>query len=182
MNLLNDSTENQEEVPLARQRMQSNKNNTLRQATIQAMSNLLSANVDSGLMHSIGQYFMCFSLFFNNFPKLALSQHFCSYVSDLGYNRDLQTRAAFMEVLTKILQQGTEFNTLAETVLADRFEQLVQLVTMISDKGELPIAMALANVVTTSQMVRVSPHFFVSNRGGKMIYCVEISQFLLLVV
>jgi neurofibromin 1 len=74
--------------------------------------------------------------------------------SDLGYNRDLQTRAAFMEVLTKILQQGTEFDTLAETVLADRFEQLVQLVTMISDKGELPIAMALANVVTTSQMVR----------------------------
>lgn len=72
---------------------------------------------------------------------------------DLGYNQDLQTRAAFMEVLTKILQQGTEFDTLAETVLADRFEQLVQLVTMISDKGELPIAMALANVVTTSQMV-----------------------------
>lgn len=58
-----------------------------------------------------------------------------------------------MEVLTKILQQGTEFDTLAETVLADRFEQLVQLVTMISDKGELPIAMALANVVTTAQMV-----------------------------
>ncbi|CAG2057365.1 unnamed protein product, partial [Timema podura] len=73
-------------------------------------------------------------------------------LTDLGYNRDLQTRAAFMEVLTKILQQGTEFDTLAETVLADRFEQLVQLVTMISDKGELPIAMALANVVTTSQM------------------------------
>lgn len=74
------------------------------------------------------------------------------FFPDLGYNKDLQTRAAFMEVLTKILQQGTEFDTLAETVLADRFEQLVQLVTMISDKGELPIAMALANVVTTSQM------------------------------
>ena len=72
------------------------------------MSNLLSANIDSGLMHSIG----------------------------LGYHKDLQTRAAFMEVLTKILQQGTEFDTLAETVLADRFEQLVQLVTMIGDKGE----------------------------------------------
>lgn len=57
-----------------------------------------------------------------------------------------------MEVLTKILQQGTEFDTLAETVLADRYEQLVELVTMISDKGELPIAMALANVVTTNQM------------------------------
>jgi len=98
--------------------------NSLRNATIQAMSNLLSANIDSGLMHSIG----------------------------LGYHKDLQTRAAFMEVLTKILQQGTEFDTLAETVLADRFEQLVQLVTMIGDKGELPIAIALSNVVTSNQM------------------------------
>jgi neurofibromin 1 len=44
--------------------------NALRNATIQAMSNLLSANIDSGLMHSIS----------------------------LGYHPDLQTRAAFMEV------------------------------------------------------------------------------------
>ncbi|RZF46610.1 hypothetical protein LSTR_LSTR002942 [Laodelphax striatellus] len=124
INLLNDCTDAQDlEKDVARQRA-GGKLNTLRNATIQAMSNLLSANIDSGLMTSI----------------------------ELAYNRDLQTRAAFMEVLTKILQQGTEFDTLADTVLADRFEQLVQLVTMISDKGELPIAMALANVVTTSQM------------------------------
>ena len=74
----------------------------------------------------------------------------------LGYHKDPQTRAAFMEVLTKILQQGTEFETLAETALADRFERLVELVTMIGDKGELPIAMALATVVPTSQMVGTS--------------------------
>ncbi|XP_050358352.1 neurofibromin-like isoform X2 [Nymphalis io] len=99
---------------------------TLRNATIQAMSNLLSENIKFGLTHSI----------------------------DLCYHRDLQMRAAFMEVSTKILQQGTEFtaDTLAETVLADRFEQLVQLVTMISVKGELPIAMALASVVGSAQM------------------------------
>lgn len=60
-----------------------------------------------------------------------------------------------MEVLTKILQQGTEFDMLAETVLADRYEQLVQLVTMIGDKGELPIAMALASVVISPQMVSI---------------------------
>ncbi|KAK9889237.1 hypothetical protein WA026_004512 [Henosepilachna vigintioctopunctata] len=123
MNLLNDCSE-EEDADQEGRPINAGKLSTLRNATIQAMSNLLSANIDSGLMHSI----------------------------DLGYNKDLQTRAAFMEVLTKILQQGTEFDTLAETVLADRFEQLVQLVTMISDKGELPIAMALANVVTTSQM------------------------------
>lgn len=132
MNLLNDCVDNSEadkdvqnpQILPVRPRITAGKLTALRNATIQAMSNLLSANIDSGLMHSI----------------------------DLGYNADLQTRAAFMEVLTQILQQGTEFDTLAETVLADRFEQLVQLVTMISDKGELPIAMALANVVTTSQM------------------------------
>lgn len=50
--------------------MQPGKLSTLRNATIQAMSNLLSANIDSGLMHSIG----------------------------LGYHKDLQTRAAFIEV------------------------------------------------------------------------------------
>ncbi|XP_058445954.1 neurofibromin-like, partial [Malaya genurostris] len=132
MNLLNDcvdgseadkDTNNPPLLPL-RPRVAAGKLTALRNATIQAMSNLLSANIDSGLMHSI----------------------------DLGYNPDLQTRAAFMEVLTQILQQGTEFDTLAESVMADRFEQLIQLVTMISDKGELPIAMALASVVTTSQM------------------------------
>lgn len=78
--------------------------------------------------------------------------HFCVFIG-LGYHKDLQTRATFMEVLTKILQQGTEFDTLAETVLADRFERLVELVTMMGDQGELPIAMALANVVPCSQWV-----------------------------
>ncbi|XP_065570505.1 neurofibromin-like isoform X3 [Artemia franciscana] len=124
MNLLNDCTEASELEKDMRGRYAAEKLNTLRNSTIQAMSNLLSANIDSGLMHSIG----------------------------LGYHKDLQTRAAFMEILTKILQQGTEFDTLAETVLADRYEQLVQLVTMIGDKGELPIAMALASVISTPQM------------------------------
>ena len=57
----------------------------------------------------------------------------CNFVG-LGYHRDPQTRAAFMEVLTKILQQGTEFETLAETALAERYEKLVDLVTMVGDK------------------------------------------------
>lgn len=93
-------------------------------ATIFAMSNLLNANIESGLMRSIA----------------------------LGYHRDAQTRAAFMEVLTKILQQGTEFDTLAETVLADRFERLVDLITIQGDKNEFPIAVALANVMSGEHM------------------------------
>ncbi|KAM6933556.1 neurofibromin-like isoform 2-T2 [Xenentodon cancila] len=125
MNLLNDCSEVEDEGQTVggRKRGMSRRLASLRHYTVLAMSNLLNANVDSGLMHSIG----------------------------LGYHKDLQTRATFMEVLTKILQQGTEFDTLAETVLADRFERLVELVTMMGDQGELPIAMALANVVPGSQ-------------------------------
>ncbi|XP_069082756.1 neurofibromin isoform X3 [Pleurodeles waltl] len=125
MNLLNDCSEVEDDGTQSggRKRGMSRRLASLRHCTVLAMSNLLNANVDSGLMHSIG----------------------------LGYHKDLQTRATFMEVLTKILQQGTEFDTLAETVLADRFERLVELVTMMGDQGELPIAMALANVVPCSQ-------------------------------
>jgi len=55
MNLMNDCNEAQEmEKDVTRQRMSAGKLNTLRNVTIQAMSNLLSANIDSGLMHSIG--------------------------------------------------------------------------------------------------------------------------------
>jgi neurofibromin 1 len=55
MNLMNDCSEAQEmEKDINRQRLAAAKLSTLRNATIQAMSNLLSANIDSGLMHSIG--------------------------------------------------------------------------------------------------------------------------------
>lgn len=91
----------------------------------------------------------------------------------LGYHKDLQTRATFMEVLTKILQQGTEFDTLAETVLADRFERLVELVTMMGDQGELPIAMALANVVPGSQWVCSS-----AGPGELPVCCVVVCTFI----
>ena len=56
MNLLNDCNDAQDmEKDVSRQRVSDGKLTTLRNATIQAMSNLLSANIDSGLMHSIGK-------------------------------------------------------------------------------------------------------------------------------
>lgn len=64
MNLLNNcndvAAEEKEEV--SRQRITSGKLSTLRNATIQAMSNLLSANIDSGLMHSIGMLLLFISI------------------------------------------------------------------------------------------------------------------------
>lgn len=95
----------------------------LHQCTVEAMSNLLSANIDAGLTHAIG----------------------------LGYHEDLTTRSIFMEVLMKILNQGTEFDTLAETAIRDRYDRLANLMATMSEKGELPLAMALANVVTSNQ-------------------------------
>jgi neurofibromin 1 len=56
MNLLNDCSDAQDvEKDEDKQSVVAGKLNTLRNATIQAMSNLLSANIDSGLMHSIGK-------------------------------------------------------------------------------------------------------------------------------
>lgn len=76
MNLLNDCNEAEcnaiEENP-SYPRQRAGKLNTLRNATIQAMSNLLSANIDSGLMHSIGKQlfdtmnllYYCFNTFYH---------------------------------------------------------------------------------------------------------------------
>lgn len=71
----------------------------LKDLTILAMSNLLSANVDAGLKYSLA----------------------------MGYHEDSRTRTAFMQVLTNILNQGTEFETLAENVMTDRYEKLVDV-------------------------------------------------------
>lgn len=75
----------------------------LKHYTILAMSNLLSANVDAGLKYSLS----------------------------MGYHEDTRTRTAFMQVLTNILNQGTEFETLAETVKTDRYEKLVDVSLII---------------------------------------------------
>lgn len=73
----------------------------------------------------------------------------------LAYHTDIHTRAAFLEVLTKILQQQgpARFDMLKDSTLSDRFDHLVELVTMMGDGGELPIANALANVVHSMHMV-----------------------------
>lgn len=71
----------------------------MKELTILAMSHLLSANVDAGLKYSLS----------------------------MGYDDDQETRTAFMQVLTNILNQGTEFETLSESVMTDRYEKLVDV-------------------------------------------------------
>ncbi|CAG8517845.1 8557_t:CDS:10 [Diversispora eburnea] len=72
----------------------------LKDYTISALSNLLSANVDSGL-------------------KFSLS---------MGYHEDTKTRTAFMQVLRNILHQGIEFDGLSENAMKDRYERLVEII------------------------------------------------------
>ncbi|RIB13611.1 hypothetical protein C2G38_1974674 [Gigaspora rosea] len=96
----------------------------LKDYTILALSNLLSANVDSGL-------------------KFSLS---------MGYHEDTKTRTAFMQVLTNILNQGTEFEGLAENAMNDRYDRLVELMT----ESDLNIALSLCEVCPVSDIDDVS--------------------------
>ncbi|KAI8994897.1 hypothetical protein BDB01DRAFT_714840 [Pilobolus umbonatus] len=85
----------------------------LKEAAINALSNLLSANVDSGL-------------------KGALA---------MGYHEDVRTRAAFLQVLTNILNQGAQFDTLAESIVFDRYEKLVDILV----ESDIEISLALCD-------------------------------------
>ncbi|KAI8983424.1 hypothetical protein BDB01DRAFT_790689 [Pilobolus umbonatus] len=88
--------------------------------TILAFSNLLSANVDAGLKYSFS----------------------------MGYHEDTRTRSAFMEVLSNILNQGTEFDTLSETVMTDRYEKLIDMLV----QPDLNIALSICEVCSSSDI------------------------------
>ncbi|ATZ56616.1 hypothetical protein BCIN_13g04520 [Botrytis cinerea B05.10] len=66
---------------------------------ISALSNLLSANIDVGLKHSLG----------------------------IGYHEDIEVRTAFVKVLCNILIQGTEFNNLSNAAVNQKYDELLEL-------------------------------------------------------
>jgi neurofibromin 1 len=72
---------------------------SFQELAIQALSNLLSANVDVGLKFSL----------------------------EIGYHESLETRTAFMHVLTNILTQGTEFGTLGDSAIGEKYERLIDV-------------------------------------------------------
>ncbi|KAG0184581.1 Ras GTPase activating protein ira2 [Apophysomyces sp. BC1034] len=96
----------------------------LKDSTILAMSNLLSANVDAGLKYSLA----------------------------MGYHEDTRTRTAFMQVLTNILKQGTEFETLAESVVTDRYEKLIDMIV----DTDMAVAMSLCEVCPATDISGVA--------------------------
>lgn len=61
MNLLNDCSEEEQDKAMDPNRKRSMSNlSALRHCTVQAMSNLLNANIESGLMNSIGKVLFIF--------------------------------------------------------------------------------------------------------------------------
>jgi hypothetical protein len=87
-----------------------------------ALSNLLSANIDSAL-----EYFVT-----------------------MGYHEDLETRAAFLKVLSNILNQGTEFDSLAEE--GEKYDKLVDLLL----DSKLEVVLALCNVIQITEADEVA--------------------------
>ena len=101
-------------------------------------------------------YFLFFLSLSLSLPLfLSLPSSLPPSLPELGYHEDLQTRTSFIEVLTSILKQGAEFNSLADTALADRFNRMLELVTMQTDEGDFPILMALINAVAPENVVCV---------------------------
>ncbi|KAL2160267.1 hypothetical protein VTH06DRAFT_1440 [Thermothelomyces fergusii] len=68
---------------------------------ITILSNLLSANIDVGLKHSLS----------------------------IGYHESTDIRTAFVRVLYNILVQGTEFNNLSDAAVNEKYNKLLELLT-----------------------------------------------------
>lgn len=77
---------------------------TTPELAISALSNLLSANIDVGLKHSLG----------------------------IGYHEDLDIRTAFVKVLCNILVQGTEFNNLSDEAVNEKYGELLDVSSFLS--------------------------------------------------
>ncbi|KAH8203248.1 hypothetical protein TruAng_002546 [Truncatella angustata] len=68
---------------------------------ITILSNLLSANIDVGLKHSLS----------------------------IGYHDNVEIRTAFLKVLFNILVQGTEFSNLSDAAVSEKYDELLSLLT-----------------------------------------------------
>jgi neurofibromin 1 len=86
---------------------------------ITALSNLLSANVDVGLKHSL----------------------------QIGYHSDPEIRTAFMNVLSNILTQGTEFGSLGDSTISEKYDRLLELLV-----GDLDFTIALCDSCPSTEV------------------------------
>lgn len=71
---------------------------------ITILSNLLSANIDVGLKHSL----------------------------NIGYHDNVEIRTAFVKVLYNILMQGTEFKNLTDSAVSEKYEELLEVLFVLA--------------------------------------------------
>ncbi|KAI8630826.1 GTPase [Xylariaceae sp. FL1651] len=86
---------------------------------ITILSNLLSANIDVGLKHSLS----------------------------IGYHENVEIRTAFVKVLYNILVQGTEFSTLSDKAVNEKYNALLQLLTR-----DMSLVIAISTVCPSSEV------------------------------
>ncbi|KAI1278536.1 GTPase [Xylaria sp. FL0933] len=86
---------------------------------ITILSNLLSANIDVGLKHSLS----------------------------IGYHENIEIRTAFVKVLCNILIQGTEFSTLSDKAVNEKYNALLQLLTQ-----DLGLVTAISTACPSSEV------------------------------
>ncbi|KAI1293389.1 GTPase [Xylaria venustula] len=86
---------------------------------ITILSNLLSANIDVGLKHSLS----------------------------IGYHENIEIRTAFVKVLCNILVQGTEFSTLSDKAVNEKYNALLQLLTQ-----DLGLVTAISTACPSSEV------------------------------
>ncbi|KAJ2986095.1 hypothetical protein NUW58_g5193 [Xylaria curta] len=86
---------------------------------ITILSNLLSANIDVGLKHSLS----------------------------IGYHENIEIRTAFVKVLYNILVQGTEFSTLSDKAVTEKYNTLLQLLTQ-----DMSLVIAISTACPSSEV------------------------------
>ena len=97
----------------------------LRSLSIKSITNLLSANVQYGLQHTIG----------------------------LGYHENTLIRTSFMEVLTNLLKQrGGMFEELSDSAMEIHYETILDLIVNPLPNGDYPILNALLEVTPFSHL------------------------------
>jgi neurofibromin 1 len=74
-------------------------NSSVSELAIIVLSNLLSANIDVGLKHSL----------------------------NIGYHDNVEIRTAFVKVLYNILVQGTEFSNLTDSAVSEKYDELLEV-------------------------------------------------------
>eukprot|EP01132_Coremiostelium_polycephalum_P003622 gene3622-4511_t len=106
----------------------------LAENAIKSLSNMLNANIHSGL-----EYFVT-----------------------MGYHEDHETRSAFLRVIANILNQGTGFDVLEDENSSDRYEKFVEL--LLEPEFYCVLALGeITQITEADEVAKVLVNFFESN-------------------